>query len=126
MRSVRRTLLVVEKKLIPVKVKRFGPHGQERYEKRAIPRERGRYAHMRKPVIRVCRRSDRGTERCGGKLCAEVARVGGGGGDGGGGEVVMTTAATNHPEVTQREITLHPIRFKAGTGLAIPRRKSPP
>lgn len=60
----------------------------------------------------------------GGDLC------GGGGGDGGGaaggGEVVMTTAATNHPEVTQREITLHPIRFKAGTGLAIPRRKSPP
>lgn len=53
---------------------------------------------------------------------------GGGGGDGGGGggEVVMTTAATNHPEVTQREITLHPIRFKAGTGPAIPRRKSPP
>lgn len=51
---------------------------------------------------------------------------GGGVGGGGGGEVVMTTAATNHPEVTQREITLHPIRFKAGTGLAIPRRKSPP
>nr|KAF7439556.1 hypothetical protein H0235_001947 [Vespula pensylvanica] len=43
-----------------------------------------------------------------------------------GGEVVMTTAATNHPEVTQREITLHPIRFKAETGLAIPRRRSPP
>ncbi|KYN07313.1 hypothetical protein ALC62_01515 [Cyphomyrmex costatus] len=55
------------------------------------------------------------------KLRAEVVRVGGGGGEG-----VMTTAATNHPEVTQREITLHPIRFKAGTGLAIPRRKSPP
>ena len=32
----------------------------------------------------------------------------------GGDEVVMTTAATNHPEVTQREITLHPIRFKGG------------
>ncbi|KYQ54519.1 hypothetical protein ALC60_06666 [Trachymyrmex zeteki] len=37
---------------------------------------------------------------------------GGGGGDGGGGGG------------TQREITLHPIRFKAG--MAIPRRKSPP
>lgn len=34
----------------------------------------------------------------------------------GGGEVVMTTAATNHPEVTQREITLHPIRFKGRRG----------
>uniref|UniRef100_A0A6V7I9G6 Transmembrane protein n=1 Tax=Bracon brevicornis TaxID=1563983 RepID=A0A6V7I9G6_9HYME len=27
----------------------------------------------------------------------------------------MTTAATNHPEVTQHEITLHPIRFSRQT-----------
>ncbi|KAI4504848.1 hypothetical protein M0802_000398 [Mischocyttarus mexicanus] len=38
----------------------------------------------------------------------------------------MTTAATNHPEVTQREITLHPIRFKAGDGAGHPPHKITP
>lgn len=38
----------------------------------------------------------------------------------GGSGVVMTTAATNHPEVTQREITLHPIRFSRVWGGMMP------